>query len=265
MGSGIIQGELWGRNPKDWASILEPTGGKGYEYALDFLKISTEDKLLDIGCGSGLFSSLAYESGCSVTGIDASNSLIEQAKIRNSSIIFLTGEMEQLPFADESFSIVCGFNSFQYAANIKNALVEAGRVLKANGKLVVMIWGNKEDCEAIAYFKAVGALLPEPLPGAPGPFALSENRLMEKVLDETGFNIINNTDIPSVWDFPDTKIALKGLMSSGPVARAIEISSFEKVHEAIERAIKLNIQHNGHVVYKNKFRLVISEKLKIMQ
>ena len=96
--------------------------------------------------------------------------------------------MEELPFSNGSFDFVCGFNSFQYAGNIKNAITEAKRVLKDKGKIVVMIWGNKEDCEVASYLKAVGSMLPPPPPGAGGPFALSENQLLESLLEECWFS-----------------------------------------------------------------------------
>jgi SAM-dependent methyltransferase len=256
MGSKAIQGKLWGQQPKDWATIQEPTGNTGYTYALSLLQLKPGTKLLDAGCGTGLFSDLASKAGAEVTGIDASEALIAEAILRNSSIKFSTGEMEELPFADDSFDVVCGFNSFQYAASTKNALAEAHRVLKDGGKLVAMIWGNKEDCEAATYLKAVGSLLPPPPPGAPGPFALSENQQIEKVLKETGFKIVDNTDIDSIWDYADTGIALRGLMSVGPAAKAIGNSGFEKVYDTVLNVIKPYIQSNGHVVFRNKFRVV---------
>lgn len=260
MGSSKIQGRLWGQKPEDWASIQEPTGNSGYEHALKFLKIKPTQTLLDVGCGTGFFCDLAFKQGIDVTGIDASAEFIEQAKKRNSGIQFSTGEMEELPFEDNTFNIVCGFNSFQYAANIKNALLEAKRVLKNEGKLVVMIWGNKEDCEAASYLKAIGSLLPPPPPNAGGPFGLSENQLLEKTIEEIGLRIIANNDITSIWDYPNADIALKGLLSAGPVAKAIENSGFEKVYDTTSEAIQPYIQKNGRVVYKNKWRVVISEK-----
>lgn len=48
MGSSKIQGELWGKRPKDWALIQEPTGDVGYEHALQFLKIKPAHRLLDV-------------------------------------------------------------------------------------------------------------------------------------------------------------------------------------------------------------------------
>lgn len=260
MGSSKIQGRLWGQKPEDWASIQEPTGNSGYEHALKFLKIKPTQTLLDVGCGTGFFCDLAFKQGIDVTGIDASAEFIEQAKKRNSGIQFSTGEMEELPFEDNTFNIVCGFNSFQYAANIKNALLEAKRVLKNEGKLVVMIWGNKEDCEAASYLKAIGSLLPPPPPNAGGPFGLSENQLLEKTIEEIGLRIIANNDITSIWDYPNADIALKGLLSAGPAAKAIENSGFEKVYDTTSEAIQPYIQKNGRVVYKNKWRVVISEK-----
>lgn len=260
MGSQAMQGKLWGQRPKDWAEIQEPTTRAGYDYVLNSILVTNGMSMLDIGCGTGYFPQLASDKGLNVVGIDATTSFIELAKNRVPHATFVVGEMEELPFEEKSFDFVCGFNSFQYAADTKNALIEAKRVLNNNGRLIVMIWGNKAECEAATYLKSVGGLLPPPPPGAPGPFALSENRLLENILEEIGFTIISNSDIQSIWDYPNTEIALRGLMSAGPVARAIDQNGFEKVYETILNAIQPYIQSNGHVVYNNKFRVVIAEK-----
>ena len=260
MGSQEIQNKLWGRQTVDWANIQEKTGISGYEYALTQLEVNDHMSLLDIGCGSGVFSDFAQSKGITVTGIDACKNLIKHAKQRNSEAIFLVGDMEELPFNNDSYDVVCGFNSFQYAGNIKNALTEAKRVLKDNGKIVVMIWGNKEDCEVASYLKAVGSMLPPPPPGAGGPFALSENQLLEKLLEEVGFQIVDNYDVDSIWEYPDNQTALKGLGSSGPITKVIEHTSSEEVEKAILNAIEPYIRPDGTVVYNNKWRVVTAIK-----
>lgn len=260
MGSQAIQGKLWGQRPKDWANIQEHTGKAGYDFVLSALSFSSATKLLDVGCGTGYFCKLASDQGANVIGLDATAEFVAEARKRVPHSTFLVGEMEELPFEENSFNVVCGFNSFQYAANTKNALLEAKRVLAREGKLVTMIWGDKEECEAATYLKAVGSLLPAPPPGAPGPFALSENGLLESILAEIGFNQISTYDLPSVWDYPDVPTAMKGLISAGPVARAIENSGYEKVYESIFNVIQPYVKANGHVVYKNHYRVTISEK-----
>lgn len=154
MGSQAIQGKLWGQRMQDWADKQEPIGRTDCDFILNALSIKPEIKLLDVGCGTGYFSNMARNKGANVTGLDATPEFIEEAKKRVPTANFLVGEMEELPFEDKSFDVVCGLNSFQYAANTQNAIKEAKRVLKDNGKLVTMIWGNKEDCEAATYLKA---------------------------------------------------------------------------------------------------------------
>jgi len=260
MGSQAIQNKLWGRQTEDWANIQEKTGNSGYEYALTQLDLKDHMNLLDIGCGSGIFSDFVRSKGISVTGIDACENLINLAKKRNSDAKFLVGDMEDLPFDNDSFDVVCGFNSFQYAGDIKNALTEAKRVLKDNGKIVVMIWGNKEDCEVASYVKAVGSLLPPPPPGAGGPFALSENQLLESLLEDVGFQIVDNYDVDSIWEYPDNQTALKGLGSSGPITKVIEHTSAQEVERTILNAIEPYIRPDGTVVYNNKWRVVTAIK-----
>ncbi len=260
MGSQAMQAALWGRNASDWAATQEATSTSNYEYALQQLQLTAADNLLDVGCGAGLFCHLAAATGAAVTGFDATEPLLEQARKRSPNLTFIAGEMEDLPFPDAGFDVVTGFNSFQYAASVPNALGEAKRVLKQGGRLLVMIWGDKKDCEAASYLATIGSLLPPPPPGAPGPFALSEGKRLEGLLTEAGFHITGTVDLPTIWDFPNTGITLKGLMSAGPATRAIDHSGFDKVHSTLSEAIKPYIKPNGNVVYNNTFRIVTATK-----
>jgi SAM-dependent methyltransferase len=260
MGSQLAQGNLWGQQPQNWSTIQEPTGINSYKYALQNLGSAKARKLLDAGCGSGIFCGMAIEQGFIVTGLDASDALIVVAKKNIPAASFVVGELEELPFENNSFDVVTGFNSFQYAANMMNAIGEAKRVLKDDGRLIISIWGNKEDCEASSYIAAIGSCLPPPPPGAPGPFALSEDNRLGKILDEAGLAIESTNDMNSDFIYPDTETALKGLMSAGPAARAIEHSGTDKVREVFITAMQPYIQPGGKVIYRNKFRVVIIKR-----
>jgi SAM-dependent methyltransferase len=260
MGNQLMQGNLWGKQPQNWSTIQEPTGINSYKYALENIGTANNRKLLDAGCGTGIFCRMAAEQGFIVTGLDASEPLIALAKKNKPTIHFLVGELEELPFEDKSFDVVTGFNSFQYAANMINAMQAVKRILKDDGRLIISIWGNKEDCEALSYITAIGSCLPPPPPGAPGPFALSEDNKLGKILDEAGFVIESSKDVNADFIYPDQETALKGLMSAGPAARAIDHSGADKVREVFITSMQPYIQTDGQVIYRNKFRVVIAKK-----
>ena len=260
MGSQLTQARLWGHQPTDWCTIQEPTARSGYDHAINALNLTGDETILDIGCGSGLFLSLAAPKARFITGIDGTVELVEEARRRLPAYPFLVGEMEDLPLPDEAYDIVTGFNSFQYAETVSDALAEARRVLKPGGRLVAMIWGNREDCQAAISLGAIGTLLPPPPPGTPGPFALSEEQRLEKTLEKTGFTVLQSTDVESIWDYPDVATVLRGLLSSGPAYRAITHVGYEKVAETVTATLPPFTRSDGHIVYNNKFRVVIAKK-----
>jgi ubiquinone/menaquinone biosynthesis C-methylase UbiE len=65
-------------------------------------------------------------------------------------------DLEELPFADETFDVVTGFNSLQYAGNPVAALREVGRVAKRGGSVVVNGPGREEQLSMWAARRANG-------------------------------------------------------------------------------------------------------------
>jgi SAM-dependent methyltransferase len=135
------------------------------------------------------------------------------------------------------FDVVTGFNSFQYAANPAVALREARRVTKAEGVIVIMTWGMPEGMQAAALVAALRPLLPPP-PGAPGPFALSDEVTMRAFAVSAGLTPVEVFDVESPWLYPNEATAVRGLNSSGVSARAMENSNEEAVSEAHRQALK---------------------------
>ena len=220
-GTSEAQGSLWSERADDWANIQEPLMRPAFEAALDALAITRETRLLDVGCGSGLALRLAADRGAAVTGLDASAALLEHAGRRVPGAPLVQGELEELPFADDSFDVVTGFNSFQYAARPAVALREAARVLVPGGRVLYLNWAPPEQCEAAAYLAAIGALLPPAPAGAPGPFALSDGEAIVRLFDQADLDVTSTADVTVVWRYPDEATAIAGLMAAGPIVGAI--------------------------------------------
>src|SRR2546423_14321385 len=128
-GTAGVQGRLWDVRADEWAEIQERQTRPAFEAALEALAPQPGTRMLDVGCGSGLALRLAADRGADVSGLDASEGLLEHARRRVPGAPVVQGELEELPFEDGSFDAVTGFNSFQYAARPAGALTEAVRVL----------------------------------------------------------------------------------------------------------------------------------------
>ncbi|MGB8193365.1 MAG: class I SAM-dependent methyltransferase [Chitinophagaceae bacterium] len=256
-----IQGKLWSSAPADWAKYLEPTFIPMYHNVLSQIQLDEEKMLLDAGCGSGLFLSMAAATGAVVHGIDAAPGLLAISKERLPGTTLLIEDLEALPFIDGTFDVVTGFNSFQYAGSFENALAEAARVVKKNGKVVVGIWGKEEVCESATVHRAVIDLLPPPPPGTPGPFALSEEGKIESFCKSAGLKVINKQTIFCPWQLTGDDALLAAFMCTGPCVKTADIVGEEAVHNAIITSAQPYGITDDVYYMKNYLTVFITEKI----
>jgi SAM-dependent methyltransferase len=223
-------------------------------------EIGKGKRLFDAGCGAGGFLVLAKERGADVDGLDATPELLDVARRRLPGVTLRQGEIESLPYDDASFDLVTGFNSFQYAANPVNALTEAKRVMRPGAFAVVATWGKPEQCEAAGHLAALKPLLPPPPPNAGGPFALSDESALRDLVTKAGLSATDVADVACPWVYANEEIALRGLMSAGPVVLAIKTSGEEKVRAAILESIAPYRTTSGGYRLENTFRYVVARK-----
>lgn len=260
MSTKTIQGKLWSVAPKYWSQHFEPWFLPMYRRTMEKLGPIKTQLVLDAGCGSGMFSSIAIRAGAQVIGMDAAPGLLEVARQRNPHNNFLEEDLESLPFADDSFHVVAGFNSFQYASNFEAALREAYRVLRPGGKLVIGIWDKPEKSDASTVLKAIGALLPPPPPGTPGPFALSEDGKIEGIIEQIGMHMVYKTTVPCPFLYSSLAEGIKSFMGTGPAAAAMYNSTKLVTEDAIARALRqFRVTEDFHFL-QNHFLLFIAQK-----
>jgi SAM-dependent methyltransferase len=259
-GSGVVQGTLWSAAAEDWASLMEPHGRPLFDAVLATDLFTPGARVLDAGCGSGLFAQLIAARGCTVTGFDASEALLAVARRRSPAVPFHHGDLEALPFPDEHFDVVTGINAFQYAADPRHALAEAGRVTRRGGHVVVATWGLPHVCEAAAYIAALRPLLPPPPPGASGPFALSDEVALKSLVTSAGLSWQSIANVDLMWLFEDIRTALAAMLSAGPSVLAIQTSGREAVSATLQRAIAPYRLANGGYRLENQFRYAIATR-----
>ncbi|MEZ5652810.1 MAG: class I SAM-dependent methyltransferase [Burkholderiaceae bacterium] len=258
--TAAANGPLWGAKARDWAELQEVRFRPMYEAVFDRTGLGAGTRYLDVGCGAGLAALLAAERDASVCGLDAAHGLLEVARERVPRGDLRHGDLESLPFADASFDLVTGFNSFQYAGNPVVALTEAARVVRPDGQVVIATWGAPEGMEAAAIVRSMGPLLPPPPPGAPGPFALSDETALRAFAEAAGLRPQQVFDVPLDFVFADHAAAIRGLSASGIAVRAAAHSGDEAVAHAHEQAIAPYLQDDGSYRLAASFRCLVARR-----
>lgn len=109
--------------------------------AFDLFQPQSEEKILDIGCGTGNFSIKLAKRGCKVVGIDISQAMLEEArkktKKNNLDINFQKGNALNLDFADNSFDSVFSMTAIEFIEDLEKAFKEMKRVVKPGGKIML--------------------------------------------------------------------------------------------------------------------------------
>jgi len=92
--------------------------------------------VVDLGCGSGVFTNVLQRRGYRCSGVDLSPNLIAIARAKYSGIEFHTGDIERLPFADASFDGVLLSGVLHHLPDRSRCAAEVFRILRPGGKFV---------------------------------------------------------------------------------------------------------------------------------
>lgn len=123
-----------------WADQYDESSSKGAPYLLeegvwiDLVDPKANEKILDIGCGTGRITTQIYKFTKKITGIDISKEMLAIAQRKLPEVTFQQINIEDgIPYNDNTFDKVISSLTFQFLSDIKFPLTEIRRVLKPNG------------------------------------------------------------------------------------------------------------------------------------
>ena len=267
-GSAATMAAMWGERARDWAEVMEGPNGWGipvYERILERVPVDGSTRLLDVGCGAGRFCRIARDRGATVAGLDATNELIEIARERTPDGEFAVGEMEHLPWPDDSFDAVTGFHSFFLAADMVAALREARRVARPGGTVALTIWGRPERCDSTGLFAAMRRLVEgeapavqESVPKAPGRPALHEEEVILGVAGEACLQPTELAYLGYLEEYADVETMARGMLAAPPGRAARRATSAEAVREVLREAAQPRVSDTGTVRLREEVRYLIA-------
>lgn len=259
MGSAQAQGKLWGHDPQAWADGSEHAMRRLYEATLDALRPLDGLAHLDAGCGAGLALQLSTARGATGTGLDASAGLLAFARTRLPAADLRVGEIEELPFAEDSFHVVTAFNAIQYAVNPGNAVAELARVCRPGGRVAIGVWGDPARCETEALFARLRSLAPPPR-GTPAPLAVSDTGVVEGLLADAGLHVSGGAEVPVSLEFANIDQAWVRHSAAGPLQKVIEVAGQSAVRSVLTEVLETDRKPNGALRQDNVMRYVIAIK-----
>lgn len=128
-----------------------------------FSSISTNDKILDLGCGTGISTRQIASRNANVLGCDKDLKMVREAAAENDGVIYVVAHAEAMPFRNSYFNAITAFSAFHWFVN-DTAISEIKRVLKLNGIFLVANKNDVGDFKKIyrkIFEEVVGSKLPD--------------------------------------------------------------------------------------------------------
>lgn len=112
--------------------------GRRANFLIKFGRIRKSKKVLELGCGTGFFTSRLQRTGAKIAAIDISPYFIKKVKesITAKNVTFYVGDVGYMNFKDNSYDCVAGNAILHHLTDLKFALQEIKRVLRKGGRFV---------------------------------------------------------------------------------------------------------------------------------
>lgn len=197
-----------GEDGADWtenADRYDATGVAIWQRFLAADLIQAEDRVLDIGCGTGHSTRDAARLASSgfALGVDLSSRMLALARERSAAdgltnTQFVQADAQVHPFEPEAYDIAISSFGVMFFADPDAAFGNIGRALGPGGRIALLAWRELRENDwllALREALAAGRDLPSPPSGAPGPFGLADADAATGCLAGAGFHEVVFTPI----------------------------------------------------------------------
>lgn len=255
MSNNTEQKELWNGSLGEGFISFEDYIHKVVEpisrVAIASVGAKTGDCILDVGCGGGFTSVSFSATGASVTGVDISDKMIDQAKSKAQSIpnvSFVVADAATEVF-EKKFNHVFSHFGVMFFADPKSAFRNLRSGLTDGGKLTFVCWQDPSlnewiniSAQAVKSFQPVDA--PPPDPRSPGGFAFADKDYIREILEDADFSNIQIQPINKIVDMGESIEEIVHFHTKvGPLSHLLEgLDEDEQKVKAIE-AVRLSVKH----------------------
>ena len=236
----------WEKQAAGYEDFFGPITTRIVEPLLDAAEVGPGKRVLDVGTGPGYAAARAAERGAAIVGLDRVESMLTLARRQHPGLEFRQGDVEALPFPDQSFDAVVGNFLMLHLGRPEQAAAEFARVLVRGGRLALTVWDVPEKARFLGVMvdavAAVEAVVPEEIPAGPPIFRFSEEREFDRLLREQGLDEIEVRTIAFSHASPSADDLWRGLLGGTVRTSGLILAQTDDVQREIRSAFDRIVQ-----------------------
>lgn len=190
-------------------------------------RIRVGQRVLDVGCGTGVVAITAARLGARVTGLDLTPALLERARenaqLAKVEVEWHEGDAEQLPFGDGTFDVVVSQYGHMFAPRPEVAVAEMLRVLEPGGTIAFSTW--PPELFIGRTFALVARYMPPPPPGVAPPPLWGDPTVVKERLGSAVKDLVFDRGRMTVPALSPQHYRAHFERTAGPVRKLVEMLS----------------------------------------
>jgi SAM-dependent methyltransferase len=202
-------------------------------------------RLLDVATGPGSVAAEAKRLGAHPIGVDLSPGMVALATASHPGIDFRVGDVEHLPFADQSFDALVSNFGIGHFPWPEAAVAECVRTLKVGGRIALSWWDQPDKQRVQGLFREaiaeVGAAPPPDVPSGHSNLRFSDAAAFHDLLIGGGLDDVRVEDHRSTYAVADVETLWRGGLGSF----AVTASAIDNQDVATQRAIRQALERRA--------------------
>ena len=246
-------------------SFVPALFGRSAAMLADAAGIGRGDRVLDVGCGTGVVAREAARRvgpGGRVVGLDLNPRMLEVAGRLAPDIEWRQGDAGRLPFGDGTFDVVASQYALMFFPDPARALCEMWRVLSPGGRLAVAVCGSQADAQGYAALTEVAERVctPEVVELLRSPFALGDRERLADLVRAAGIDGAEVTTRDCPVRFPSIDALVRTEVMASPIRDVIDQRSFEALLEGARASLAPYRTGSGEVAFSMPAHVVSARK-----